>query len=149
MLRLCALTKALHVAGLQCARARTRQYFSPINPSVTPRLKFINKASKLADTAITPSKINPRARGKREPLCARVSVCACTRARAHKIIAVLCRLLRNLFGQLLNVLVPPQRLRKPRSRCIFYKLAFLVYHALSPSPKLCLHTDTQPRSCSG
>lgn len=121
----------------------------PVWPHPPSPMKFINKASKLADTAITPSKINSRTIGKREPLCARVDVCAYVRARACKIIAVLCRLLRNLFGQLLNVLVPPQRLRKPRSRCIFYKLAFLVYHALSPGPKLCLHTDTQPRSCSG
>lgn len=52
----------------------------PSIPVWPPRLKFINKASKLADTAITPSKINSRARGKREPLCARVYVCACLRA---------------------------------------------------------------------
>lgn len=145
---MCAHKSSAHRFPAVCAHTRTRQYFSPINPSVTPRLKFINKASKLADTAITPSKINSRARGKKGASL-RVCVSVCVRARAHKIIAVLCRLLRNLFGQLLNVLVPPQRLRKPRSRCIFYKLAFLVYHALSPGPKLCLHTDTQPRSCSG
>lgn len=149
VLSLWELIIALHITSLSWS-THTHTYTQTNNshPSIPawPRFKFINKTSKLADTAVTPSKINSFARGKREPVC----VCVCV-----WIIAVLlCRPLqsraKNLFGQLLNVLVPPQRLGKPCRRCIFYKLAHIVYQALSliPGLKLCLPTEGQPGSVS-
>lgn len=81
------------------------------------------------------AKINSSARGYRELVC--ICVCVCVSVAVGAALRrTLPRGARNLFGQLLNVLVPPRCLGKPCSHCIFYKLASVVYQALSLIPGL-------------
>lgn len=113
-----------------------------------PRFKFINEASKLANTAITPSKINSCTRGRREPLCVCVCLCArvlCVCARARDYSSAVSSAEESVWTTA-GCFGSPTAPRKATQPLYLLQISPRRPPCAFPGSKLCLHSDTQARS---